>query len=531
MADGLGAKQRSGGRGSGAGQRGAGGVGTLRFWLSRTPLGRAALGRAASGPRPMLLAKPAHDPHRRLALLVLIPLAVATVAFGVLVLYKHVLGGGAVFQAVEARAEEQAVAERAADAADVPAPPAPSSEPAAASAADAGISAATSHVAHAEVRYISDIVDSNEEGDQLGIVTTPVALDGSWFAQDPDAYNHDLARACVALCAVVNAESAFYGGKTDVDFAGEALGALGFTDIRSDSYAKRSAASDEVAAIFTGSTDVTAYVFARKRLADGRDLVFVGIRGTYGSEWLSNFNLKESAQLDHRGFDRAEEEIRAGLAAYCDELGIDPAESALLVTGHSRGGAVANLLAAQLDAAAQEDGEGARGDGGAQDSGTFPRDGIYAYTFAAPNATQAAGADGEAYANIFNVVNSTDLVPRLPLEAWGWHRYGVTVGLPAPGDDGFAEAYGAMQDRRAQITGYYDVKSPFADADENPINLVEDRIARSVPSLDELFTVEGISGLLGALGTLNVGQLVASHYPDTYLAWMQTLDADQLAFG
>ena len=98
MADGLGAKQRSGGRGSGAGQRGAGGVGTLRFWLSRTPLGRAALGRAASGPRPMLLAKPAHDPHRRLALLVLIPLAVATVAFGVLVLYKHVLGGGAVFQ-------------------------------------------------------------------------------------------------------------------------------------------------------------------------------------------------------------------------------------------------------------------------------------------------------------------------------------------------------------------------------------------------------------------------------------------------
>ena len=123
------------------------------------------------------------------------------------------------------------------------------------------------------------------------------------------------------------------------------------------------------------------------------------------------------------------------------------------------------------------------------------------------------------------------ILSRLPLEAWGWHRYGVTVGLPAPGDDGFAEAYGAMQDRRAQIIGYYDVKSPFADADENPINLVEDRIARSVPSLDELFTVEGISGLLGALGTLNVGQLVASHYPDTYLAWMQTLDADQLAFG
>ena len=526
MADGLGAKQRSGGRGSGAGQRGAGGVGTLRFWLSRTPLGRAALGRAASGPRPMLLAKPAHDPHRRLALLVLIPLAVATVAFGVLVLYKHVLGGGAVFQAVEARAEEQAVAERAADAADVPAPPAPSSEPAAASAADAGISAATSHVAHAEVRYISEIVDSNEEGDQLGIVTTPVALDDSWFAQDPNAYNHDLARACVALCAVVNAESAFYGGKTDVDFAGEALGALGFTDIRSDSYAKRSAASDEVAAIFTGSTDVTAYVFARKRLADGRDLVFVGIRGTYGSEWLSNFNLKESAQLDHRGFDRAEEEIRAGLAAYCDELGIDPAESALLVTGHSRGGAVANLLAAQLDAAAQEDGEGARGDGGAQDSGTFPRDGIYAYTFAAPNATQAAGADGEAYANIFNVVNSTDLVPRLPLEAWGVAPLRRHRGAAGPGRRRVRRGLRRHAGPPGPDHRLLRREEPFRGCRRKP-----DQPGRGPhrPQRPEPRRAVHRRGDFGALGTLNVGQLVASHYPDTYLAWMQTLDEGRLA--
>lgn len=492
-------QQRAGVRSlGGAGTGTWGDVGVLRFWLLR-PFRPA---------RPALLAKPVHDPHRSLALLVLIPLAAATVAFGVLTLYRHVLGGGAVFQAVEAQADEQASAQAAsAAAANVP-----GEDP-------VGVS-------RAEVRYISEVVDSNESGDALGIVSTPVVLDDSWFAQDPDAYNHDLARACVALCAVVNAESAYYGGKTEIDFVAEALGELGFTDIRTDSYAKRSAASDEVAAIFTGTTDVTAYTFARKQLSDGRNLVFVGIRGTYGSEWLSNFNLslKNGAQPDHCGFDRAEEEIRAGLEAYCAELGIDPGESALLVTGHSRGGAVANLLAAQLDAEAQEDGSD-------QEEGPFPRDAIYAYTFAAPNATQAAGAEDETYANIFNVVNSTDLVPRLPLEAWGWHRYGVTVALPAPGTDGFAEAYGAMQDRRAQITGYYDVKSPFADASENPIDLVEDRIARSVPSLGELLTVDGVAGLVGALGTLNVGQLVASHYPDTYLAWMQTLDADQLGLG
>ena len=185
------------GRGGSNGR--AGGVGVLRFWLSRT-----ALGGAASKARPVLLAKPAHDPHRSLALLVLVPLAAATIAFGVLALYKHVLGGGTVFQAVEARAEEQGRAGWEAGAEDGSPTSAPAPDPAGAGTA--------AEVSHAEVSYISEIVGSNG-GDGIGIVTTPVVLDDSWFAQGSDAYNHDLARTCVALCAVVNAESAFYGGE------------------------------------------------------------------------------------------------------------------------------------------------------------------------------------------------------------------------------------------------------------------------------------------------------------------------------
>lgn len=472
-------------------------------------------GRTPQAPA-LRLRKAGSDPHRRIAALATVPLTVTTLVFGVLLVYNHVLAGGAVFQAAPAIADER---------------PADAAENADGNAAGSGAQdAAGTDAVQTTVRYISEIAEGNDSGNELGIVSTGLSFDDAWFSEDPTVYNHDLARACAVLAAVANSESAYYGGKTDVDFAAEALGALGFTDIRTDSYAGRSAATDEVAAIFTGSTDVTAYVLAHKALADGRDLVFVGVRGTFGSEWLSNFNFQNSSDdgdaNEHLGFTRAEAEISDTLAAYCDELGIDAESAALLVTGHSRGGAVANLLAARFD------GNGATADGDAALGGgaSFAPERVYAYTFAAPNTTQAADAGGARYANIFNIVNATDLVPRLPLAVWGWDRYGVTVSLPAPGEDGFADAYEAMQRRRAEITGFYNAKSPFADAEGNAMDEIEDRLARSVADLSTLLSVDGISNLLGALGSLDVGQVVASHYPDTYLSWLQTLEPEQLAF-
>ncbi len=461
------------------------------------------------------LRKVRRDPHRRITALVAVPLAMTTLVFGILLVYNHVLSGGAVFQAAPAIADEGV-----------------SGQPAALQA-DLGDPAQTT------VSYISEIAEGNDADNELGIVSTNLTFDDAWFEEDPTVYNHELARACAVLAAVVNSESAYYGGRTDIDFVAEALEALGFTDIRTDSYAERSVASDEVAAIFTGSTDVTAYVLARKTLADGRDLVFVGIRGTFGSEWLSNFNFQNSSDdgdaNEHLGFTRAEGEIAEALAAYCSELGVDTDEAALLVTGHSRGGAVANLLAARFDGNALTDAQAVddEGDGDAQAAGQagFAPEHVYAYTFAAPNTTQAADADGERYANIFNVVNATDLVPRLPLAVWGWGRYGVTVSLPAPGSDGFADAYEDMQLRRAEITGFYDVKSPFAEADGNLLDEVEENLAHSVADLSTFLSVDGISNLFSALGSLDVGQLVASHYPDTYLSWLQTLEPGRLAFG
>ena len=107
------------------------------------------------------------------------------------------------------------------------------------------------------------------------------------------------------------------------------------------------------------------------------------------------------------------------MRSYASDLGIDPAHTRILITGHSRGGAIANLLAADL------------GDPDDDASALAPSSGIYAYTFAAPCATRADDRHDPRFDNIFNVVNEADIVTQLPLSSWGFGRYGSSR-CPAP---------------------------------------------------------------------------------------------------
>ena len=85
------------------------------------------------------------------------------------------------------------------------------------------------------------------------------------------------------------------------------------------------------------------------------------------------------------------------------------------VTGHSMGAGVANLVAANLI-----------------DKGY--RDNVYCYTFAAPNTFYWSDnkednyrePKGVNYRCIFNIVNDDDFVPKLPMEACEWTKYGRT---------------------------------------------------------------------------------------------------------
>ena len=50
---------------------------------------------------------------------------------------------------------------------------------------------------------------------------------------------------------------------------------------------------------------------------------------------------------------------------------------------------------------------------------------VFAYTFASPGTTTYANATADRYKSIFNIINEDDLVPQLPMSAWGFTRYGV----------------------------------------------------------------------------------------------------------
>lgn len=151
-----------------------------------------------------------------------------------------------------------------------------------------------------------------------------------------------------------------------------------------------------------------------------KTVLAVIVRGTNGTiaEWSSNFDVGDSLTFsstsdwktikNHKGFDVAANRIMAIVNEYIAEnKESDDFCSANLcywVAGHSRGAAIANIIGAYLEGDGKE---------------------AFTYTFATPNTTLADNAN--TYSSIFNIVNSDDFVPCLPMEDWGYTRYGKTA--------------------------------------------------------------------------------------------------------
>ena len=343
-------------------------------------------------------------------------------------------------------------------------------------------------------------------------VASEVAWDDDWFFQDATAYNSELAHTCAVLSAVANAESSYYQqGSDSPAYAEHVFAALGFDEVCTASYRYRSEVLDEVLGVLDG-TDVVAYTLATKRVRSSetgaeKELCVVAVRGSYGSEWLSNIKIESAEDAegdsDHLGFTLAAQEIVADLEerAAALEPGV---ERTYLFCGHSRGGAVANLLASYADTvgalASAED--------------------VRAYTFAAPNCTSSADARASAYDNIFNVLNPSDLVPRLPLSSWGYDRYGRDVWLPGEGDASFASLEGAMRESYLKTMG---TECPAGPGDREVVDRFASRIGERVSSFDELVSPAGLLELVGACTEVDVARLLASHFPNTYVAWLDAL--------
>lgn len=379
-------------------------------------------------------------------------------------------------------------------------------------------------------RFESTIVYTSLDAPGAGEATERVAWDDSWFTADEATYNHELAHASSVLAALAYSESGHYQARAAAPaYMENALLSLGFDAASTESYRFRSEVVDEVLNLITDDADGVAYTIARKHLAPGaeggsspRDLIMVSVRGSYGSEWLSNLDLSPSESDDHGGYARAAGEICDDLDGWVAESKMHGAEVSVLLTGHSRGGAVANLVAAQVDdlrAGQGEDGAGSTGGGRA----LARADRVYAYTFASPATTLSPRAHDRGYANIFNIANPSDIMPYLPLAEWGYVRYGVDVPLPSIDDEGFGEDHARMRDAYERSVGVACGADP---ADKHVVEAVLSEISTDVRSVRELVTPWGAMRVFAsAAANVDPVRILYSHYPSTYIAWMRALDA------
>ena len=255
----------------------------------------------------------------------------------------------------------------------------------------------------------------------------------SFFTHSATEYDHSLALASlgVALSAFNTAASdqqywvnADVGRQNNLDAAYEELG---FADSKYYNY------DVDVGA----PLDIIGYGFARKTLVQKNSrttIVSLALRGGgYGGEWVSNLHVGEGSP--HAGFVAPVSEVFENLCSYLAHamLKEDLGTIKLWLVGYSRGGIVANLLAArihnELPQLAEED--------------------VFVYTFAPPIALTADDCpelqqdfdnnhlpDGKLKStwdtsNIFNIISSGDLVTRVLPEGWGYHRNGNDRFLPS----------------------------------------------------------------------------------------------------
>jgi len=146
-------------------------------------------------------------------------------------------------------------------------------------------------------------------------------------------------------------------------------------------------------------------------------LIALAIRGGgYESEWASNFTIGRSGH--HHGFYQSSEIVAQFLRDYINNQDIT-GDIKLWLTGFSRAGAVANILAGGINS----------GRILLPNSVTLRSHNFFTYTFATPaGVLQHSSIDFE---NIFNIILPSDPVPMVAPIYWDFVRYGDDRQLPS----------------------------------------------------------------------------------------------------
>lgn len=156
--------------------------------------------------------------------------------------------------------------------------------------------------------------------------------------------------------------------------------------------------------------DTYGYTMAYKRY-ENYDLIAMSFRGfDYGAEWSNNLELGKTG--NHNGFEARATEALTQLLFECRSFTPAPERIKIWLTGYSRGGALANMVAQKMmtlehPVVAQED--------------------MFVYTFEAPKGL--AEENVSEYENVHNLVNSADLVTYVAPEEYGLYRCGKDIQL------------------------------------------------------------------------------------------------------
>lgn len=169
------------------------------------------------------------------------------------------------------------------------------------------------------------------------------------------------------------------------------------------------------------TNDTISYELGIRKVED-ITIIAVWVKGTSGDyEWVSNWNLGKGNV--HTGFNKAEKTMKAEINKYLESNGIVLSNSGKIkiwITGHSRGAAVANLYAKDMN-----DKIGSAN--------------VYAYTFATPRVSKIGKKN--RYNNIFNYLNPGDFVTEVAPEKWGYKRYGVDITLSKSKKNGMMKTF------------------------------------------------------------------------------------------
>lgn len=303
-----------------------------------------------------------------------------------------------------------------------------------------------------------------------------------YLAQSSFVYSQRLAGPLSALAACV------YGYRGDMDR--RSLVRLGFN--AATLYRRYGTDLDYAHSRY--GKDQVGFTLATKRvMLDGmvRDVLLILVRGTFGrDEWISNMNMcnawgrEESPDPDripelHEGFNRAADAVQEAVEAYVVSNRLDLSSAKVVVTGHSRGAAVANIL-------------GARVDDGAMLSGVRPGN-AFVYTFATPNTV--FGPEVECgvvqYGNIFNILNPEDMVPLVPIARWNARRYGTDLFLKNYDELTTWEvwtdpSYNAMKDEFRRMTGYEWWHTPLGT---NSTQILPALLGAVSPTVGDLYAI------------------------------------------